>query len=124
VRSGQPLVLVSEVAAMAAGQVNAPGWEAEAERIAADIAVERDWAGRPVVTWTVAAQLLARMKAARTRLDQERAHREQVAMAEATGMGRFLGVGGVVQIERPGEPAISAPGIVVRDTGTALVSRP
>jgi hypothetical protein len=75
-----PLIdVLAEVAGMDPSRVFADEAEAQAKRMRG---VRRDWCGRPCITWTTAAELLASLKAERARVLA--AHEERlIAAAEA-----------------------------------------
>jgi hypothetical protein len=79
----EPWVLVADVLAEAAGVDPSRSFDGEARAQAKRMrGVRLDWAGRPQVTWTVAAELLASIKAEQARVVAEIEERV-VAAAEA-----------------------------------------
>jgi hypothetical protein len=65
----EPWVLVADVLAEAAGVNPSRSFDVEARAQAKTMrGVRHDWAGRPQVTWSVAAELLASLRAERARV--------------------------------------------------------
>jgi hypothetical protein len=108
----EPLVRVAEVLAELAGG-DARDFVADAERLAQDlqprVPVTRDWRNHACISWQDAERLLLSM-----RRDQAEHARERAEVAAAQPYVPAL-VGGVVAIERPGEPDVRAPWLVLRD---------
>jgi hypothetical protein len=109
VPEGEPWVLVRDVLAEAGGVMPGPGLDEEAERRARGWrGVRRDWADRPCITWTAARELLGSLRA-----EQARVAAEHARLAAEEDARRMLVVGGgVVQVERPGEPLWVSPNFV------------
>jgi hypothetical protein len=79
----EPWCRVAAVLAEAAGESESTAFDAEAEAQASRMrGIRRDWAGRPCITWSTAAELLASLRAEQQRVMAE-AEQRVVAAAEA-----------------------------------------
>jgi hypothetical protein len=104
-------VPIAEVLAYLAGNGSPPDvWQVEAEQVAATMraAVVRDWRQRPCLTWTDAERFYQRQLR-----DREEAARARAEAAKGEDQAVRL-MGGVVQLERPGEAPVQAPWMVNR----------
>jgi hypothetical protein len=69
---GDPWVLVADVLAEAGGVDPSRSFDAEARTLAKTMrGVRHDWAGRPCITWSVAAELLESLRAEAARRREE-----------------------------------------------------
>jgi hypothetical protein len=80
---GEPWVLLADVLAEAAGMAASRTYAEAAEAQARAMrAVRHDWCGRPTITWSAAAELLASLRAEQARVLAE-AEQRVVAAADA-----------------------------------------
>lgn len=104
----EPIVLVRDVLAEAAGVDPGRSFDLEAARVAKGLRrVTLDWAGRPWVPWSAGRELLESLKGEQRRANEE--HARRIAEADAQGL---MVPSGIVQLERPGEPTWTSPNFV------------
>ena len=93
----EPWTRLSAVLAEAAGESESRAFDMEAEAQAGRLrGVRRDWANKPTITWTMAAELLASLRAERARVAAE--HEERViaaAAAQLASIPRGISMDGV-----------------------------